>query len=72
MTSVKVTIGDASQLSVEVGLPVITGSVLWLQRMVIFAGHVIAGATLSVTKIVWLQVLKLPQASVPFQVRVMV
>ena len=72
MTSVKVIIGDASQLSVEVGFPVVTGSVLCVHRMVIFAGHVIAGATLSVIKIVWLQVLKFPQASVPFQVRVIV
>jgi len=64
--------GAPSQLSVEVGLPVFAGKVLAVQRMVMLAGQEIAGATLSLTKMIWLQVLKLPQASVPFQERVIV
>jgi hypothetical protein len=40
--------------------------------MVILAGHVIEGATLSSTTIVWVQVLEFPQSSVASHVRVMV
>lgn len=52
VTSVKVMIGAPSQLSVDVGLPVFAGKVLAEHRMVMLAGHVIAGATLSLTKMV--------------------
>jgi hypothetical protein len=60
------------QLSVAVGLPVLTGKVLAVQRIVTLAGQFITGPTLSVTLMTWLQVLKLPQSSCDFQVRVIV
>lgn len=72
VTSVKVTVGVPSQLSVAVAVPVLAGKVLAVHNMVILAGQVMTGATLSSTKIVWLQVLKLPQSSVARQVRVIV
>jgi len=53
-------------------MPVAAGNVLVLHSMVTFAGQVIAGARLSSTKMIWLQVLELPQSSVACQVRVMV
>ena len=62
--------GAASQLSVAVAVPVFAGKEEALQLIVIFAGHVITGAVISCTVIVWLQVLKLPQTSVALQVRV--
>jgi hypothetical protein len=40
--------------------------------MVMFAGHVMAGAALSSTTIIWTHVLEFPQASVAVHVRVMV
>jgi len=52
VTSVKVMMGAPSQLSVEVGLPVFAGNVLAEQRMVMLAGQEIAGATLSLTKMI--------------------
>ena len=72
VTSVKEMVGERSQLSDEVGFPVLAGNVLAVQRMVILAGQVMVGARLSWMKIDWLQLVKFPQASVPFHVRVMV
>ena len=72
VTSVKVIAAVASQLSVPVAEPVLAGNVLAVHKMVIFAGHVMAGARLSSITITWLQVEKLPQSSCDFQVRVMV
>src|SRR6186713_932227 len=68
VTSAKVMIGAASQLSVAVAVPLLAGSVLAVQRMVIFAGQVMVGAALSSTKMVCTQVDELPQSSVAFQV----
>ena len=52
VTSVKVTSGVPSQLSVAVAEPVLAGNVLAVHWMVTFAGQVTTGATLSSTKIV--------------------
>lgn len=72
VTSVKVISADTSQLSVAVAVPVLLGRVTAVHSTVILAGQVIAGATLSVTVISWLQVEKFPQSSVDFQVLVIV
>jgi hypothetical protein len=61
-----------SQLSVAVALPVFAGSVLAVHSIVILPGHVIVGAVLSSTVMVWTHVLLLPQSSVAVQVRVIV
>ena len=52
VTSVKVTVGVASQSSVPVAVPVLAGAVLAVQRIVTLAGHVIAGALLSSTTMI--------------------
>lgn len=72
VTSVNVTTGALSQLSEAEAVPVLAGRVLAVQSIVIFEGQTIAGGVLSSTKIVWLHVLVLPQASVAVQVRVIV
>ena len=72
VASVKLTAGIKSQLSVAVALPVFAGKVLAVHSIVVLAGHVIIGAVLSSTTIVWLQVLILPQSSVAFQVLMIV
>lgn len=72
VTSLNVTVGAPSQLSVAVAIPVFTGNVLSVHCMVMFAGHVIAGAVLSSIKIICAQVLTLPQSSVALHVRVIV
>jgi hypothetical protein len=61
-----------SQLSVAVALPVFAGSVLAVHSMVMLPGHVIAGAVLSSTVMVWTQLLLLPQSSMAVHVRVIV
>ena len=70
--SLALTTGDESQLSFEIAIPVLAGNVLDEQVMVIFGGQLITGTTLSITVMTWLQVFVLPQASVDFQVRVIV
>jgi hypothetical protein len=50
VTSLKPIIGLAVQLSVAVAEPVFAGSVLAVQEIVVFGGHVMAGAWLSSTK----------------------
>src|SRR4030095_1120572 len=72
VTSLKVIKGVASQLSVAVALPVLGGKVLAVHSIVIFGGHVINGAWLSSTEMIWLHVLLLPQSSVALQVLVIV
>jgi len=72
ITSLKVIIGEPSQLSVEVAEPVFAGRVLSVHWRVTSAGQVITGSILSLTKMVWLQVFIFPQASVLFHVRVIV
>jgi hypothetical protein len=67
-----VTVGVASQLSLEVAVPVLAGAVLAVHWMVTFGGHTMDGAWLSSTNMVWAQVLVLPQSSVASQVRVIV
>ena len=62
----------ASQLSVPVGDPVVAGSVLAVHWIVTFWGHEIEGAPESMTAIIWLQVLVLPQPSDAVHVLVMV
>ena len=52
MTSVNVIVGVTSQLSFDVGDPVVAGVVPAVQSTVILAGHVILGAMLSTTVIV--------------------
>ena len=61
-------IGDPSQLSIEVALPVLAGNELAEHWMILLLGHEIVGATLSMRVIVWLQVLSFPQLSVACQV----
>ena len=65
-------VGVASQLSVAVAVPVVAGKVPPEQSIVMSAGQVMAGATLSSIIMVCVQVLELPQSSVAIQVRVMV
>ena len=72
IASVDVMAGVVSQLSVAEALPVLAGAVLAEHNIVMLAGHVMAGARLSSIKMTWLQVLKLPQSSCAFHVRVMV
>jgi hypothetical protein len=59
------------QSSVAVAVPVLAGSVEAVQSIVVLAGQLIVGACVSVTVIVCVQVLELPQLSVAVQVRVM-
>ena len=59
------------QSSVAVAVPVLAGSVEAEQSIVVLAGQLIVGACVSVTVIVCVQVLELPQLSVAVQVRVM-
>ena len=59
------------QSSVAVAVPVLAGSVEAEQSIVVLAGQLITGACVSVTVIVCVQVLELPQLSVAVQVRVM-
>lgn len=54
-------VGVASQLSTDVGLPVLAGNVLVLHCIVTLAGQLIVGAILSTTEIVCTHVMKLPQ-----------
>lgn len=72
VTSAKVIVGEPVQLSVAVAVPVFAGKELAEHWIVTFGGQVIDGAALSSTKIIWLHVLEFPQASVDFQVRVIV
>jgi hypothetical protein len=72
ITSLYITVGDASQLSVEVADPVLAGDVLAVHSMVILAGHNRLGTVLSSTVMIWLQELIFPHASVATQVRVIV
>jgi hypothetical protein len=68
-------VGVPSQLSDAVATPraVLTfGSVLAVHWIVMFAGQVIEGATLSSTTMTCVHVLELPQSSVASQVRVIV
>ena len=64
--------GTRSQLSVALAMPVWAGSVLSVHSIVTFTGHVISGAVLSSIVITCTHVLKLPQSSVAFQVRLIV
>lgn len=52
VTSVDVRVGELSQLSEAVAVPVVAGNVLSVHKIVISAGHEIDGATLSSTTIV--------------------
>lgn len=69
ITSVYVTSGAVSQLSVEVACPVLAGAVLARHPIVILAGHVRDGGELSVMTMDWTHVLELRQLSVAVQVR---
>lgn len=72
VTSLNVMVAVASQLSVAVAVPVLAGAVLAVHWTVILAGQVITGPVLSSTKMVWTQLLELPQSSVARHVRVIV
>ena len=69
VTSEKVSVGVKSQKSVAVAVPVLAGSVLAVQVMVIFEGHVINGGVLSVSVIIWTHMLIFPLSSTAIQVR---
>jgi hypothetical protein len=69
VTSLNVIVGEATQLSVAVAVPVAGGNVLAVHWMVTFAGQVIVGGTASSTVIVCTQELELPQSSVARHVR---
>ena len=62
--------GVRSQLSVDTGVPVLDGSVLAVHSIVIFAGQVMDGATVSSIVMVCIHVDELLQSSVACQVRV--
>lgn len=70
-TSVEVMVGVRSQ-SVAVAMPVLAGNVLAVHSMVISAGQMIAGGVRSLTIMVWIQLLELPQSSIATHVRVIV
>ena len=73
VTSLEVTTGAGSQLSVALARPVLAGAVLSVHSMVTLAGHeVITGGVLSSTVMIWRHVLLFPQASVAIQVLLMV
>ena len=73
VTSLEVTTGARSQLSVALATPVLAGAVLSEHSIVRLAGHeVIVGGVLSSTVITWRQVLLFPQASVAIQVLLIV
>lgn len=52
VTSEKVNVGVASQLSVPVGEPVVAGRVLAVHWIVILGGHVMEGAPESMTEMI--------------------
>ena len=60
------------QSSLAVALPVAVTLVDAVHEIVVSAGHVIVGAGVSVTVIVWTQVATFVQPSVAIQVRVIV
>ena len=68
VTSVKFTVGEASQLSVDVGFPVLAGNVLAVHSIVTLIGQTIDGGALSSTVITCKQVPVFPQSSVADQV----
>jgi hypothetical protein len=70
VTSLKVIVTDASQISVPVAVPVFAGKVLAEHWMVTFGGQVIDGGTSSLMVMSCVHVLELPQSSVAIQVRV--
>jgi hypothetical protein len=59
------------QSSTAVAVPVSAGAVEAVQSTVLLAGQVIAGGCVSVTVMVCVQLLELPQLSVAVQVRMM-
>ena len=71
VTSVYVSEGEPSQLSLDVAVPVFAGSVLAEQEIVTFDGHVTDGGMSSVRTMPCTHVETLPQSSVALQVRVM-
>src|SRR6185436_18745383 len=60
ITSLNTTVGETSQLSVEVADPVFAGIVLAVHSIVILGGHIKLGTVLSSTKMIWLQELIFP------------
>lgn len=68
----KVIVGVTSQLSLLVAVPVLAGSVLAVQAIVMAGGQVRVGTVLSSTVMTCIQVVILPQSSNAFQVRLMV
>ena len=68
VTSLKVTVGLASQVSVAVGAGKTGVAGHWIGETA--AGQVMVGGVVSCTTTVWLQVAVLPQWSVAVQVRV--
>jgi hypothetical protein len=72
VTSEKVGMTLASQLSVAVAEPVAAGAELVLHCIVILVGQVTTGGVLSSTKIVCAQLLELPQSSIAVNVLVIV
>ena len=72
LTSVDVIVTVAEQASVAVAVPVAAGAVDAAQETDTLAGQVMVGGVVSTTFIVCTQLLKLPQASVALQVRVII
>ena len=73
VTSLYVTTGAGSQLSVALARPVFIGSVDSSHSMVMLAGHkVMTGGVLSSIVMICVHVLLLPQASVAIQVLLIV
>jgi hypothetical protein len=72
VASVKLTSGDSSHTSMAVAVPVLAGNVLAVHRMVMLAGQVIVGATLSSIVMICTHDIELPQSSVATHVRVIV
>ncbi len=70
--SLKTTIGVGLQLSVAVAVPVLAGNMAPSQVVVKLGGQVMMGAVLSDTRMLWVQLLLFPQASVANQVRIIV
>src|SRR5437899_5458541 len=72
LSPTKVTTGVPPQLSLAVTLAVSGAGTALAQATVTAAGQLIAGGTVSLTVIVWVQVWLLPEASVARKVRVRV
>lgn len=72
VTSLKVTSGEGSQESNNVGVPVLSGKVFSMHSIVTSAGQVIVGGAVSSIVMIWMQVALFPHVSVVVHVLVII